>query len=147
MEMKKKQPMTDIPSDLVDAYRSTDFRVLEPSHFTLRIGNHSAELTELYIKMGVSSAGYLTAWNPYSLETSAEDNAAAQQYLINSLSLEGYPTLKALGVDPSDKWPGEESILVPGLDLKRTKSLGIKFGQNAIVWADSDAVPQLILLR
>ena len=121
--------------------------MIEPFPFTLRIGNHSTELTEVYKNMGVSSAGYLSAWNPYSLENTAEDNAAAQLFLIQSLSLEGYPTLRALGVDPSGEWPGEESVFVPGLDLERAKSLGIKFGQNAIVWADSDAVPQLVLLR
>jgi hypothetical protein len=145
--MQDKQPMTAIPSDLVDAYRNTDFTVIEPFPFTLRIGKHSTELAEVYKKMGVSSAGYLTAWNPYSSETKAKDNAAAQLFLIQSLSLEGYPTLKALGVDPSGEWPGEESVFVPGLNLERAKSLGIKFGQNAIVWADSDAVPQLVLLR
>ena len=56
-------------------------------------------------------------------------------------------TLKALGVDTAGEWPGEESVFVPGLDLERAKSLGVEFGQNAIVWAGPDAVPQLVLLR
>ena len=139
--------MTNIPSDLIEAYRTTHFTVLEPRPLTLRVDHHSAELAELFKEMGVSSAGYLTAWNPYSAETSAADNEAAQLSLIRSLSLEGYPTLKALGVDPAGEWPGEESVFVPGLDLERAKSLGVEFGQNAIVWAGSDAVPQLVLLR
>ena len=70
--------MTAIPSDLVDASRNTDFTVIEPFPFTLRIGKHSTELAEVYKKMGVSSAGYLTAWNPYSSETKAKDNAAVE---------------------------------------------------------------------
>lgn len=139
--------MTNIPSDLIEAYRATHFKVLEPRPITLRVDHHSAELAELFKEMGVSCAGYLTAWNPYSAATSAADNEAAQLSLIRSLSLEGYPTLKALGVDPAGKWPGEESVFVPGLDLERAKSLGDEFGQNAIVWAGPDAVPQLVLLR
>lgn len=139
--------MTEIPSELIVAYEATDFRVLEPQEFTLRVGQRSAELQSLYVDMGVTSAGYLTAWNPYSAETSAADNEAAQLSLIRSLSLEGYPTLKALGVDPAGEWPGEESVFVPGLGLERAKSLGVEFRQNAIVWASSDAVPQLVLLR
>jgi hypothetical protein len=139
--------MTDIPSDLIEAYRATHFTVLEPRPLTLRVDHHSAELAELFQEMGVSSAGYLTAWNPYSAETSAADNEAAQLSLIRRLSLEGYPTLKALGVDPAGEWPGEESVFVPGLGLERAKSLGVEFGQNAIVWAGPDAVPQLVLLR
>ena len=139
--------MTNIPSDLIEAYSATHFTVLEPRPLTLRVDHHSAELAKLLKEMGVSSAGYLTAWNPYSAETSAADNEAAQLSLIRSLSLEGYPTLKALGVDPAGEWPGEESVFVPGLDLERAKSLGVEFGQNAIVWAGPDAVPQLVLLR
>ncbi|MDC0540702.1 DUF3293 domain-containing protein [Paracoccaceae bacterium] len=54
--------------------------------------------------------------------------------------------MKALGVDHSGKWPGEESVFVPGLKLERAKLLRSKFGQNAIVWVCDDAVPQLILL-
>lgn len=129
------------------AYEATDFRVLEPQEFTLRIGQRSAELQAMYVELGVTCAGYLTAWNPYSYETSAAENAVAQQSLVRRLSLDGYPTLQGLGVDPSEKWPGEESIFVPGLSLERAKSLGIDFGQNAIVWAGDDAIPQLVLLR
>jgi len=139
--------MTEIPSDLVEAYRATNFTVLEPRSFTLRVNYQSSELAELYKQLKISTAAYLTAWNPYSAETSAADNEAAQLSLIRSLSLGGYPTLKALGVNPAGKWPGEESVFVPGLDLERAKSLGVEFGQNAIVWAGSDAVPQLVLLR
>ena len=139
--------MTAIPADLIEAYESTDFRVLEPQEFTLRVGRYSPELQALYADLRVSSAGYLTAWNPFSAETSGEDNRKAQRRLLRRLSLEGFPTLNALGIDPSGDWPGEESVFVPGLDLEQAKALGTEFGQNAIVWADADAVPQLILLR
>lgn len=139
--------MTNIPSEIIEAYRATHFTVLEPRPLTLRVDHHSAELAELFKEMGVSSAGYLTAWNPYSAATSAADNKAAQLSLIRRLSLEGYPTLKALGVNPEDEWQGEESVFVPGLDLERAKLLGVEFGQNAIVWAGPDAMPQLVLLR
>ena len=139
--------MTEIPKELIAAYEGTDFRVLEPQSFTLRVGLHSPELQELYTDIGVSWAGYLTAWNPYSAQTSDEENKRSQEALLRKLSLEGFPALGALGVDPSGEWPGEDSVFVPGLSLERSKSLGAEFGQNAIVWAGDDAVPQLILLR
>ena len=139
--------MTNISSDLIKAYHATHFTVLEPRRFTLRVQQKSSELVELYGEMGVSSAGYLTACNPYSAETSAEDNAAAQLSLIRRLEEEGYPTLEALGEDPAGKWPGEESVFVPGLGLEKAKALGTEFRQNAIVWAGDDAIPQLIPLR
>ena len=129
------------------AYGRTDFKVLEPRPFTLRIGSHSPELASLYGQMKISSAGYLTAWNPYSVSSSHDDNQRSQEALLKKLSLEGFTTLPAFGVDPSGDWPGEASVLVPGLDLERTKSLGAEFGQNAIVWIGDDVIPQLILLQ
>ena len=138
---------SELSADLIKAYELTDFRVLEPTVFTLRVGQQAPELTKLYAQMGVTSAGYLTAWNPYSAETSDEDNKKVQLRLLRKLSLEGFPTSSAFGVDPAGTWPGEESIFVPGLGLERAKSLGSEFGQNAIVWAGDDAVPKLILLR
>ena len=139
--------MTEIPHELILAYEATDFRVLEPQEFTLRIGQRSAELQSLYVDMGVTCAGYLTAWIPFSKEASELENENAQQQLLRQLSLEGFPALNALGIDPSGDWPGEESVFVPGLSLDRAKLLGSKFGQNAIVWVGPDAVPQLVLLR
>ena len=139
--------MTEIPHELILAYEATDFRVLEPQEFTLRVGQRSAELQSLYVDMGVTCAGYLTAWNPFSREATKLENEYAQRQLLRQLSLEGFPALNALGIDPSGDWPGEESVFVPGLSLDRAKLLGSEFGQNAIVWAGPDAVPQLVLLR
>lgn len=139
--------MTEIPRELIMAYEATDFRVLEPQEFTLRVGQLSAELQSLYDDLGVTCAGYLTAWNPFSKEASDFENQNAQRQLLRILSLEGFPALDALGIDPSGDWPGEESVFVPGISLDRAKVLGSEFGQNAIVWAGPDAVPQLVLLR
>ena len=139
--------MAEVSRALIEAYEATDFRVLEPLPFTLRVGCASEDLLALYSSTYVTCAAFLTAWNPFSAGTSDKDNQKAQQVLLRKLSLEGFPTLNALGVDPAGTWPGEDSVFVPGLSLERAKLLGSEFGQNAIVWAGSDAVPKLILLR
>ena len=139
--------MSEIPSELVLEYKKIVFRVLEPQACTLWVGRHSAELQSLFVELGVTYAGYLTACNPFSGEASGVDNEHAQRQLLGQLSLEGVPALNALGIDPSGDWPGEESVFVPGLSLDQAKSLGSEFSQNAIVWAGPDAVPQLVLLR
>ena len=41
----------------------------------------------------------------------------------------------------------EPSIFAVGLPLEDARRLGDAFGQDAIVWVGSDAVPQLVLLR
>lgn len=128
--------MTEIPRDLIMAYETTDFGVLEPREFTLRVGQRSADLQSLYVDMSVTCAGYLTAWNPFSKEASELENENAQQQLLRQLSLEGFPALSALGIDPSGDRLGEESVFVPGLSLDRAKLLGSKFGQNALCGSD-----------
>lgn len=59
----------------------------------------------------------------------------------------GYEVLNGVGKSPDDDWDGELSILVLNIDKDTAASIGKKFKQNAIVWCDLDAVPQLILLR
>lgn len=139
--------MTEIPPDLISAYESTDFRVLEPEAFTLRIGQQSDKLQALFHASGANCAAFLTAWNPYSEQTTDAENERLQSELTKRLLLEGFVTARGLGADPSGEWPGEESLFVLGLDLARAKSFGQQFRQNAIVWADADAVPRLVLLR
>lgn len=136
-----------IPIDLRAAYAETEFRVFGPKDFTLQIGVVSEALRAVYDELGVTSAAYLTAWNPFSQDASPAENAAAQQNLQNRISDLGYVTWNGLGIDPSGDLPGEDSVFVPGMDRSEAIALGTKYRQNAIVWADADAVPQLILLR
>lgn len=136
-----------LTAELVSAYLSTEYRVLSPRQFTLRIGVASDELKSVYADYQVASAAYLTAWNPLGREASRIDNDRSQAALAHKLALGGYSAWSGLGIDPSSDWPGEESLLVLGLDLEKANSIGGELRQNAIVWAGSDAVPQLVLLR
>ena len=52
-----------------------------------------------------------------------------------------------IGIGQDPDWPGEASCLVFGLALEATRVLGHKFNQNAIVWCDREAKPELVLLR
>jgi hypothetical protein len=52
-----------------------------------------------------------------------------------------------MGFDPSGNWPAEKSFLALGLDLEVSRALGAEFQQNAVLWANADAIPRLILLR
>ncbi|MCX5765118.1 MAG: hypothetical protein NTU67_10940 [Gemmatimonadetes bacterium] len=51
------------------------------------------------------------------------------------------------GTEDGSNWPAELSWFALGLTLSAAREIGTTFDQDAIVWADSDAVPQLILLR
>ena len=45
------------------------------------------------------------------------------------------------------RWPGEPSLLVPGLTEPEARALATRHGQNAFLHARSDAVPRLVLVR
>ena len=130
------------------AYLATCFRVTEASPpFTLRIGERSAELLDLFTSSDVASAAYLTAWNPRS-EMQADDvNAAAQAQLVARLVAVGHRCLAGIGLDPSGQWPGEASVLALGVGREQAGEIGREFGQNAVVWIGAGGVPELVWLR
>lgn len=139
---------TEISQELIEAYRATLFRCGEGSDaFVLRIGAHSAALEDLYTAAGVSTAAYVTAFNPRSEAQSADVNAIAHARLGTELAATGYRLVEGAGEDPEGPWPAEQSYLVLGMQLEAAQEVGRRYGQNAIVWAGADAVPTLILLR
>ena len=139
---------TEIPPELVEAYGATLFRCGDGSDaFVLRIGAYSAPLADLYVSADVSSAAFLTAFNPRSETQSADANATAHARLGAELAAAGYRLVEGAGEDSAGLWPAERSYLVLGIELEAAREAGRRNGQNAIVWAGADAVPELVLLR
>lgn len=139
--------MSTISRSLQDAYRATHYRVLAPRAFTLTIGETSDPLLALYRSSNVQEAAFLTAWNPFSVAASREQNCRAQTLLAERLSSISVAVLPALGIDPESAHPGEESLLALGLPRDRAIRLAQECHQNALVWIGPDAVPELILLQ
>ena len=141
--------MTDtrISPELIRAYEATEYRVLEPVPFTLKVGQRSRELERLYERTGTRTAAVITAWNPCSEERSDAENHTAHENLAGDLKLIGLQHLPALGADPKDKWKGEESFLVLDAPRETAERLGRKYGLNCIVWAEANAAPVLLFLR
>ncbi|HEY2889324.1 MAG TPA: DUF3293 domain-containing protein [Dongiaceae bacterium] len=136
-----------IPASLISAYKATDYRVLEPVAFTMKIGRRSHELEDLYRRTGARTATVITAWNPRSEKKTDAENAAAQASLIADLEAAGLAHLPALGADPKGEWKGEVSLLVLDATKEAVEALGRNYGQNCIVWVEADAVPVLLFLR
>jgi hypothetical protein len=132
---------------LISAYEVTNFHVKAEPAFTLNVGKASEELKALLKQNNVSNAAFITAWNPYSKSLSDEENQARNDQLKNELTIQNLKFIDGFGQDPLGQWSGEDSFLILGIELEASKKLGIQFEQNAIVWSDSDAVPDLILLR
>lgn len=136
-----------ISRDLVQAFRETEYRVLDEQPFTLRVDEASPELLDRYRQFRVNCSAFITACNPYSVCVDDAENQARQAELAKELSSRGLTFIDGVGQHPSNNWPGEISILALGMDLEAAKALGNRYEQNAILWAGADGVPLLILLR
>lgn len=130
----------------IEAYRETDYHVHGDSPFTLRVGRHSEALARAQAMHGAGSA-FLTACNPHSRTLDASANRDRHQALKDELMRRGLTFVEGIGEHPTNGWPGEPSVLVLGISLASAKQLGARFEQNAIVWSDVDARPEMILLR
>lgn len=74
-------------------------------------------------------------------------NAGKQAELAQELSKRNLTFFDAIGQHPTGIWHGEPSYLVLGLSFETAKELGCKYVQNAIIWCDEKAIPELVLLR
>ena len=132
-----------LSNELVKAYVETDFVVLEPQEFVMKIGSPCQELLQLYQQEGYSEAAFITAWNPYSKTATQNENEAAQARLASFIDELGLNALDGVGRDPTGKWPGEPSFLVLGIPKNKAINLGRNFHQNAMVFIGLDGIPTL----
>lgn len=140
--------MSDIHLDLIEAYKNAYYRVfIDEGYFDLRLGEKTCELEEIYHATGADSALFITAFNPWSKACSEEENNDYQSQLITEITRISTKIYQGEGGDLDMRWPPEKSILVLGIDRSLAEELGSRFRQNAIIWAGSDHIPQLILLR
>jgi len=137
----------DVNPLLIQAYLETDYCILGDNPFTFKVGIACPALAALHQVYQVTCSAFVTACNPFSQRLSDAENARRQAGLAQILQQRGIVFLDGIGQHPSNDWPGEPSYLVPGIDLEAAKDLGNQLKQNAIIWNDIDAVPQLILLR
>ncbi len=138
----------DISTDLIASYLATNYQVGTGAEmFTLQINQFSDSLSGLLTVNQKCYATIITAYNPLSELQNNARNLAANIKLSQVLKCYSNIVIESINVDPSGIWPVEESFCVFGLNLENAKFLGRKFNQNAIVWANSNAIPRLILLR
>ena len=129
------------------AYQQTEYRVLGDVPAVLQVGVRCAQLAILHQQHHTDCSAFVTACNPLGELLEAPVNARRQAALAQEISRQGRVAIAGMGQHPQGGWPPEPSFLVPGLTRAAARQLGRRFEQNAILWSDADAVPQLILLR
>jgi hypothetical protein len=130
---------------LIEAYQNADYVVFAEPQFVLKIGEPSSRLDALLEHEGATTAAFLTAANPRSKPQTAAQNASALSALDQLVAAAGYPWRAGEGREPDGSW-AEPSRLVIGIYRDNAEALGRLFGQNAIVFMEKGAAPELVVL-
>ena len=133
-------------AQLLSAYRATHYVAHTPTgNFTLHIGEPCPALGDLMRQSGVSSAAFLTAYNPQSQVMSDLHNQQAQALLCAALDKMSLACYFGSAIDLSGNWPPEPSQLVLGISRVQALELVVKFKQNACLFIEESAIPKLLL--
>lgn len=142
--------MTAVPAARVAVYESARYCIEQPGRplVELRAGVASPELAALYREHGAAAMGFITACNPGGTVSDAENEVAMVRLRADVLAL-GLVALPGTGRDGdrTSPWPGEPSLAVFGISRQEACNLGLRYRQDAIVWAGAGAVPELVMLR
>ena len=139
---------THIHPDKVQAYLATDYTLgHDGQRIVLNIGKPSTPLAALMAAHGVHCGAFLTAYNPRGTIQSDTANQSGHAELARLLRDQSHPFVEGSGSATDSDWPAEKGYFALGLALDAAKAIGRQFDQDAIVWTDADALPQLILLR
>jgi hypothetical protein len=131
---------------LIRAYREAKYVVGMDSPIILRIGQVNRQLKILLQTRKVTTAAFITAFNPYSEVLNDDQNQAAQNSLLVDIQKIGLAVINGYGQDMAEEWPRESSVLALGITESLAEGLADKYGQNGFVWIGSlDAFPALRL--
>ena len=141
------ESQSTLEPELINAYNSTLFQIfLGDKIVTLKIGETCEPLQNLFQKHAVTSACFITSYNPFGRLLSMQENQARNDILETELRAK-YPILEGIGVDPAGEWEGERSFLVLGVNLTEAEKLAELHQQNAVVFVGTNFVPTLVFTR
>ena len=128
-----------ISPNLIKAYRQAIYVVhLGDREIALQVNQASLPLAKLMEEWEVTTAAFLTAFNPYSqVLDPAENEARQKQMWVDALSM--CPKIfPGIGRDKNDQWPHELSMLALGIGLQDAQALADQYEQNAYLWISNE---------
>ncbi|MET0820589.1 MAG: DUF3293 domain-containing protein [Aeromicrobium sp.] len=137
--------MTD---ELLAAYRGTRYAVIDVAGGTLaeaRVGEHRPELDAVLDAHGAASGVFITAWNPRSVPTDDDTNAAAHARLASMLAGRDLVALAHAGFGQDPAWRAEHGFFVLDLPESEALEIAVELEQNAVVVVRRGAPAQLVL--
>lgn len=134
-----------IEPELRQAFEETHYQVHHEPPFTLHIGQNCPELDALLKTSGLDTAAFITAWNPRAQPLDEHENRTRQRQLTDEIKRRSLRRIEGMGQHPSNNWPGEESMLILGLQLEAARALCVQFRQLACVVYRRGEAAQLLV--
>ena len=135
-----------LTTELIKAYLNANYFILEKEQFKFQIGAYSKDFENLFKQYNVNTGSFISAYNPRSQPTIQIQNKDKHRRFKNRLLKDSLRFLEAVSTDPLGNWPPEYGFLVLGINKNKAIQFGISLCQNAIVYIDFKAVPELILV-
>ena len=135
--MMHSEPRTISPK-LIKAYREAIYVVhLGDREIALQVNKASSQLANLMEEWEVSTAAFLTAFNPYSKTLDSQENEARQKKMWADAQPMCPKIFPGIGRDKNDQWPHELSVLALGINLQDAQILADQYEQNAFLWVSN----------
>lgn len=139
--------MSEVPPELIQAYKSTSFCARTSDPVVIRVGALSQSLDRLLDKAGLKTWAFITASNPESRELTLEENVVRNSQLLNDVDAYQPHVYAGKGVPDNPDWNSEASLLILGIAKHTALKLGFKYRQNAIVYGAKAELAELLLCR
>jgi hypothetical protein len=134
-----------IPPELLAAYVATRYEIDAPAGTAvIRVGQPVPEALRA-LTFRWDSLAVVTAFNPFSVTLSPEENLRRHQVLQGTVDAAGRRMLGGAGRDTSGEWPPETSLAIFDATDDELDDWMLTFGQNAIVVATRHGTADLRL--
>ena len=134
-----EQDIRGISPNLIKAYREAVYVVdFGDREITLQVGKANAALAKSMKGCEVTTAAFLTAFNPYSQVVDSVENEVRQKRMWADAQPMCPKIFPGIGRDKNDQWPHELSMLALGIDLEDAQALADRYEQNAFLWISNE---------
>lgn len=141
-----KKDLYIMDPELVEAYQNAEYIIYSNKSIVVLVDQYNCALEQLLQEQKTQRAAFITAFNPFSETLDNKQNQQRNERLIGDVEQLGLDFLKGIGRDKSGNWQGEESLLIFDVTFNQAQMLGNRYGQNAILFIEEDAIPKLVLL-
>ena len=128
-----------ISPKLIKAYREAVYVIqIEDREIALQVNKASPQLAKLMMEWEVSTAAFLTAFNPFSQVLDPQENEARQKKMWADAQPMCPKIFPGIGRDKNDQWPHELSMLALGIHQQDAQALADQYEQNAFLWISNE---------